>query len=160
MTVKKQFTFNCQVLRRSWYSFDRTRKIERLCQPWIHPVVLRLETLDLESSVLSTKPLLHENQCGEYGSIDLSNTPDKSLAVSQDFSFSQDIWQGEIEFHFLWCLIFLCKFGYRNILIHMIQNASTNIQSKLKVNDLLFFYPYPRISSGLSTLNAVMYYCS
>ena len=112
VTVKKQFTFNCQVLRRSWYSFDQTRKIERLCQPWIHPVVLRLETLDLESSVLTTKPLLHENQYGEYGenqlaaigkktilhtlskthdSIDLSNTADKSLAVFQGFSFSQDI---------------------------------------------------------------------
>ena len=41
----------------------------------------------------------------------------------------------------------------------MIQNASTNIQSELKVNDLLFFYPYPRISPALSTLNEPKDYC-
>ena len=38
---------------------------------------------------------------------------------------------------FLWDLIFLRKFGYRNKFIYMIQVASINIQTKIKINGLL-----------------------
>ena len=41
------------------FSFDQPRKNESLSRPWSHPVVSNLETLDWESSVLATKPLLH-----------------------------------------------------------------------------------------------------
>ena len=45
--------------RNSWYSFYRPRKDERLSLPWSHPVVLNTGPLDLESSALTTRPLLH-----------------------------------------------------------------------------------------------------
>ena len=45
--------------RNSWYSFDRPRKNERLCQPWSHTVVLDTGPLDLEPGALTTRPLLH-----------------------------------------------------------------------------------------------------
>ena len=38
---------------------------------------------------------------------------------------------------FLWDLIFLRKFGYRNKFIYMIQVASINIQTKIKISGLL-----------------------
>ena len=39
-------------LRSSWYSFHRPRNDERLSQPRSHPVVLKTEPLDWESSAL------------------------------------------------------------------------------------------------------------
>ena len=59
-TLSRQFTFYRQVPRKSWYSFDRPWKDERVSQPWSHPVVLNTEPLDWESSTLTTRPLLHE----------------------------------------------------------------------------------------------------
>ena len=58
-TSRRQFTFYHSVSRNSWYSFYRTRKDERLSQPWSHPVVLIKEPLDWESNALTTRPLLH-----------------------------------------------------------------------------------------------------
>ena len=46
----------------SWNLFDQPQKDEKLSQPWSHPVVLKQEPLDLESSALTTRPLLHESQ--------------------------------------------------------------------------------------------------
>ena len=42
-----------------------------------------------------------------------------------------------MKFNFLWDLIFLRKFGYTNKFIHVIEVASTNTQSKIKINDLV-----------------------
>ena len=39
-TSRRQFTFYHSVPRKSWYSFYRPRKDERLSRPWSHPVVL------------------------------------------------------------------------------------------------------------------------
>ena len=44
---------------------------------------------------------------------------------------------GGLGFQFLWDLIFLCKFSYRNKFIQKIQVASINFQSKIKINGLL-----------------------
>ena len=49
-------------------------------------------------------------------------------------------WLGGLGFQFLWDLIFLLKFGYRNKFIHMIQVAFINIQSKTEINGLLSNY--------------------
>ena len=60
-TIRRQFTFYDLVPRDSWYSFYRPRKDERLSRPWSHPVVL-----NWESSVLASRPLLHEiSEIGE-----------------------------------------------------------------------------------------------
>ena len=67
---------------------------------------------------------------------DLSNTLDKSL-YTYFCSLCQAFWLGGLRFQFLWDLIFLRKFGYRNKSIHVIQVASINIQSKIKINGLL-----------------------
>ena len=58
-TSRRQFTFYHWVPRNSWYSFYRSRKDERLSQPWSHSVVLSTGPLDWESSALTTRPLLH-----------------------------------------------------------------------------------------------------
>ena len=47
--------------RNPWYSFDQPRMDESLSRPWSHPVVLNTGPLDCESSVLTTRPLLHEH---------------------------------------------------------------------------------------------------
>ena len=52
-------------------------------------------------------------------------------------SLSQGFWLGGLRFQLLWDLFFLRKFGYRNKFIHMIQVASINIQSKIKINGLI-----------------------
>ena len=49
-------------------------------------------------------------------------------------------WLGGLGFQFLWDLIFLLKFGYRNKFIHMIQVAFINIQSKTEINGLISNY--------------------
>ena len=41
----------------SCYSFNRTREDERLSQPWSHPVVLNLGSIDWVSSALTTRSL-------------------------------------------------------------------------------------------------------
>ena len=61
-TLRRQFTFYHQVPRDSWYSFYRPQKDERLSRPWSHPVVLNTGLLDWESSVLTTRPLLHKEK--------------------------------------------------------------------------------------------------
>ena len=38
--MRRQFAFDHEVPRNSCYSFDRTRKNEKVSQPWSHPVVL------------------------------------------------------------------------------------------------------------------------
>ena len=52
-------------------------------------------------------------------------------------SLPQGFWLGGLGFQFLCHLIFLRKFGDRNKFVYMIQVASTNIQSKMKINGLL-----------------------
>ena len=47
-----------QVPRNSWYSFYRPRKDERLNRPWNHRVVLDRESLEWETSAVSTRSLL------------------------------------------------------------------------------------------------------
>ena len=61
-TLRRQFTFYHQVHRNSWYSFYRPLKDERLIRPWSHPVVLNTGPLDWESSILTTRSLLHVNR--------------------------------------------------------------------------------------------------
>ena len=53
-TTRRQFTFYHYVPGRSWYSFDRHQKDERLSRPWSHPVVLNQGPLDWESCALTT----------------------------------------------------------------------------------------------------------
>ena len=50
------------------------------------------------------------------------------------FRLSQSFWQGGLGFCFLWNLIFIRKFGFRNKFTPTI--APTNIQSKIKINGL------------------------
>ena len=50
------------------------------------------------------------------------------------FALSHSIWQGDWDFIFS----VIRKFGYRNKFIHMIQVAYINIQSKTKIDGLLF----------------------
>ena len=45
--------FYHSVLRNSWYSFYRSRKDERLSQPWSIPAVLKTGPLDWESNALT-----------------------------------------------------------------------------------------------------------
>ena len=45
-TMRKQFTFNNQVPKSSWYSFDQPRKNERLNEHSSHYVVLKPGPLD------------------------------------------------------------------------------------------------------------------
>ena len=59
VTTRRQFTFYQYVPRNSWYSFDRLREDEKLSRPWSHPVVVNTESLDWESSVLTTLTLQH-----------------------------------------------------------------------------------------------------
>ena len=56
-TTKRQFTFYHSVPRSSWYSLNRFHENER--QSWLcsHPMVLNSESLDWESSPLSTTSL-------------------------------------------------------------------------------------------------------
>ena len=58
--LRRQFTFYHQVPRKSWYSFDRPQKDQRLSWPWTHPMVLNTRPLVWESSTLTTRPLLHQ----------------------------------------------------------------------------------------------------
>ena len=60
-TMRRQFTFNQQLARYSWYSLYRSWKDEALSPACSNPVVLNSGPLDLESSVLTTKPL-HQMQ--------------------------------------------------------------------------------------------------
>ena len=41
-TTRRQFIFSPLAPRKSWYSFDRPQKDERLSQPWSHQMVLNL----------------------------------------------------------------------------------------------------------------------
>ena len=72
-TSRRQFTFYHSVPRNSWYSFYRPRKDERLSPPWSHPLVLDTGLLNWQSSVLTTRPLLHNCLqsliyiCGNFG---------------------------------------------------------------------------------------------
>ena len=59
-TSRRQFTFYHSVPRNSWYSFYQPRKDEKLSRPWSHPVVLSMGLLAWESSILTTRPLLHK----------------------------------------------------------------------------------------------------
>ena len=52
-------------------------------------------------------------------------------------SLSQGFLLGGLKFQFLWDLIFLRKFSYRNKFIQMNQVAYINIQPKIKINGLL-----------------------
>ena len=54
-TTRRQFTFYHSVTRSSWYSFNQSRKDERLSSLRSHSVVLSPEHLDLESSTLTTR---------------------------------------------------------------------------------------------------------
>ena len=56
--LRGDINFYHSVPRISWYLFNRPQKDERLGQPWSHPVVLNLGSLDWESSVLTTRLLL------------------------------------------------------------------------------------------------------
>ena len=56
----KAVYFYHKVPRNSSQSFDRPRKDKRLRRPWGHPVVLNMGPLNWKSSVLTTRPLLHE----------------------------------------------------------------------------------------------------
>ena len=47
--------------QKSWYSFYRPRKDERLSRPWSHPLVLNTGPLVWESSALTIRPLLHKS---------------------------------------------------------------------------------------------------
>ena len=51
---RRQFTFYHSVSRSSWYSFNRSRKDERMSLPWSHLAVLNTGLLDWESSALIT----------------------------------------------------------------------------------------------------------
>ena len=62
---EKEVYFLPQVPRSSWYSFDRPRKDERLSRPWIHPVILNTGPLDWESSALTTRRQI-DNEEGRY----------------------------------------------------------------------------------------------
>ena len=53
-TTRRQFTFYHQVLRISWYSYDRPRKGERLSRPWSYLMVLNSGRMVWESSALTT----------------------------------------------------------------------------------------------------------
>ena len=57
--TRRQFTFYQYVPRNSWYSFDRLPEDEKLSRPWSNPVVVNTESLDWESSVLTTLTLQH-----------------------------------------------------------------------------------------------------
>ena len=61
----------------------------------------------------------------------------------------------KLGWHFV--LSALSTFGYGYKFIHMINVAFTNIQCKIKVNDLLSypFFPCVRSSPGVSTLNPI-----
>ena len=59
VTTRRQFTFYKYVPRNSWYSFDQLREDEKLSRLWSHPVVVNTESLDWESSVLTTLTLQH-----------------------------------------------------------------------------------------------------
>ena len=54
-TSMRQFTFYHQVPRKSWYSFDRPQKDERVSRPWSHPVVLNMGPLNWKYSTLTTR---------------------------------------------------------------------------------------------------------
>ena len=56
-TSRRQFTFYHQVPRKSWHSFDRPRKNERLSRPCSHPVVLNTGPLD--TIISKFLPLYH-----------------------------------------------------------------------------------------------------
>ena len=58
--TRRQFTFCYSVPRSSWHSVDLSWKDERLSWPWSHPVVLSPGPLDLESTALTTRSLLHK----------------------------------------------------------------------------------------------------
>ena len=58
----RQFTFYHSVPSNSWYSFYRPWKDERLSWPWSHPMVLKTEPQNWESSTLATRPLFHKTQ--------------------------------------------------------------------------------------------------
>ena len=55
-TTRRQPTFYHWVPRKSWYTFDRPRKDERLSRPWRHSGLLKKGPLDWGSSALATKP--------------------------------------------------------------------------------------------------------
>ena len=86
---------------------------------------------------------------------DLSNSLNKQLAViSLGFLKAFD----KVNWDFIFSA--LHKFGYENKFIHMIQFTYINIQSKIKINGLLSQKPLCGSSSGESTLDVVIYYCS
>ena len=80
-TSRGQFSFYHLVCRISWYSFYRPRKDERLSRPWRHPVVLNTGPLDWESSVLTTRPLLHIYQSIPHNKYLNPQAPKDALCV-------------------------------------------------------------------------------
>ena len=57
--TSRQSTFYHSVFKISWYSFNRHGEDEKMSQSLSHPLGLNLGPLDLESSALSTRPLLY-----------------------------------------------------------------------------------------------------
>ena len=53
-TKRRQFTFYHSVPRSSWYSFNRSRKDERMSLSWSYPVVFNPRLLDWKSIALIT----------------------------------------------------------------------------------------------------------
>ena len=49
--------FTTKFQENSWYPFYQPQRDERLSRPWSHSVVLNTETLDWESSALTTRAL-------------------------------------------------------------------------------------------------------
>ena len=92
-----------------------------------------LDAIIGKNSQLLSKKELYYTLSTIHDITDMSNTLKKYLAViSLDFLKAFD----RVDWVFVFSVLY--KFGYRNKFILMIQVAYTNIQSKIKINGLLF----------------------
>ena len=113
-----------------WYSFYRPRKDERLSRPWRHPVVLNTGPLDWESSVLTTRPLLHIYQSIPHNKYLNPQAPKDALCV---YVISEKAVYAILQCHW-----------YQHLLVCLSQLQNLSLREKCPYSEL-FWSAFPRI---------------
>ena len=85
-TTRRQFTFYYSVSRSSWHSVGLPWKDERASSPWSHPVVLSPGPLDLESSALTTRSLLHKPERNLREIVDINSWNNVKTTTKENMS--------------------------------------------------------------------------
>ena len=139
-TSRRQFTFYHQVPRDSWYSLYWPGKDESQCWPWSHPVILNTGPLDLESSTLTTRPLLHEGWRSNSSFSFLYKTNFHWMQLQHSFQNVPKIppvtpqsaifgfTDPKVNYHLINHILLIFKFIYLNYVYKTRENGSLNLK--------------------------------